>query len=107
MHVYQREVVQVLMDTYNLNRQEATCILNMVRYAIVERLKGGHQVRIREFGVFTPTFRKGKRRKDNLSGKVIDVKDAIRVKFKPVASLISTVEKALLERYGTEDEEAH
>ena len=75
-------IAKVAQDT-KLTRGEAEEVVESTIENIIEALKGGDDVRLMGFGVFTVTRRKGGEARNPKTGKIIKMPASKRARFKP------------------------
>jgi len=75
-------IAKVAQDT-KLTRGEAEEVVEATIENIIEALKGGGDVRLMGFGVFTVSRRKGGEARNPKTGKVIKMPASKRARFKP------------------------
>ena len=85
-----------LIKTCEINGDEARLMIDMVFEAIAEMLMNGEDVRVANFGIFYPFFSKRSRRRHPLTGKIVDVPETVRIKFKGTNRIISKLSARLL-----------
>ena len=93
--VTKRDLARAVAEKNSIDRNEALAIMKTLFNQITEELAAGKRIELRDFGVFAPRIKKGRKARNPITGETVYTQDGVAVRFKTGKKMGDEVQRCL------------
>ncbi len=93
--VTKKDLAKAVAEKHDTTHMEAGDIVKSIFAQIIEELASGNRLELRDFGVFEPRVKKGRKARNPRTGETVYTEDSVAVRFKTGKKMGEAVQRCL------------